>query len=360
MRFAKSQSVLCLFAAALLSACGSPGVPLPPSLEVAKPVPDLRVARKGNKVYLTWTAPTVTTDRHNIQHPGATEICRSVSSTMAECGTPRAKVPPVKASESKSTNKTQATFTDDLPATLQSANPASDVIYAISVLNSYGRTAGLSNKVQVPAAPTLPPPSDFHAELTADGVRLEWTPIPPPPEIPGLRFVYRIYRREQGTNKDAIAGEIPIAAETASTLLDHSFEWEKTYAYRATVGTLIAAADGEQKVEGDDTPPVSVVAHDIFPPAVPAGLQAVFSGPGQKSFIDLVWTPNSESDLAGYNIYRHDQRTEPAKINSELVKAPAFRDTQVLSGHQFFYSITAVDVRGNESPHSEEASETVP
>src|SRR5437762_1352512 len=181
MRFAKSQSGLCLFVAALLTSCGSPGVPLPPSLEVAKPVTDLRVARKGDKVYLTWTAPTLTTDHHNIQHPGATEICRTVSSTMAECGTPIAKVPPVKVSESKGTNKTEATFTDDLPATLRSANPASSVTYAVSALNSYGRSAGLSNKVRVPAAPTLPPPSGFHAELTGDGVRLQWTPIPPPP-----------------------------------------------------------------------------------------------------------------------------------------------------------------------------------
>jgi hypothetical protein len=269
-------------------------------------------------------------------------------------------VPPVKVSESKGTNKTEATFTDDLPATLRSANPASSVTYAVSALNSYGRSAGLSNKVRVPAAPTLPPPSGFHAELTGDGVRLQWTPIPPPPEIPGIRFVYRVYRREQGANKDAIAGEIPVAAGTASTLPDHSFEWGKTYAYRATVVTLIGAANNEARVEGDDTPPVSVITHDVFPPAAPAGLQAVFSGPGQKLFIDLVWTPNSESDLAGYNIYRHEQGTEPTKLNSELVKAPAFRDPQVVSGHQYFYSITALDVRGNESPHSEEASETVP
>src|SRR5437667_416354 len=262
MRFVKSRSFLCLLAAALLCSCGSPGVPLPPSLEVAKPVTDLRVARKGDKVYLTWTAPTVTTDRH--------------------------------------------------------------------------------------------------AELTADGVMLTWRPFPSPPEIPGLRFVYRIYRRQPATNKDAIAGEVPVVEETPVSLLDHSFEWEKTYAYRATVVTQIVAADGEQRVEGDDTPPVTVVAHDVFPPATPTGLQAVFSGPGQKSFIDLVWTPNSESDLAGYNIYRHEQGTELTKLNSELVKAPAFRDAQVLSGHQYSYLITAADVRGNESPHSEEASETVP
>ena len=272
---------------------------------------------------------------------------------MSECGSPVARVPRAK--------NTGSTFTDELPAALQSANPNSSVVYAVSVLNSYGRSAGLSNKVQVPAAPTLPPPNDFRAELGGDGVHLAWASIPSPPQIPGVRFVCRVYRREQGSNKDVVAGEVSIAAESPSMLLDQSFEWEKTFAYRATVVTLIAQRSGpEQQVEGSDTPPVSIVAHDVFPPSTPAGLQAVFSGPGQKLFIDLVWTPNSDSDLAGYNIYRHEQGGEPVKLNPELANAPAFRDLQVLSGHQYFYSVTAVDVRGNESPHSEEASETVP
>ena len=55
-------------------------------------------------------------------------------------------------------------------------------------------------------------------------------------------------------------------------------------------------------IEGDDTPEVKVFANDVFPPAVPSGLQAVFSGPGQKPFIDLVWAPVSDADLAGYNV----------------------------------------------------------
>lgn len=344
----------------MLASCGSPGVPLPPSLELTKPVTDLRAARKGDKVYLTWTAPTLTADRHNIQHPGPTEICRSIGSTMAECGSPVSKVAPTKAPESKKPSKSQASFTDQLPAALQSSNPTSSITYAVSVLNSYGRSAGLSNRVQVPAVPTLAPPSDFHAELTADGVRLSWASFSSSPEIAGLRFSCRVYRREQGSNKDAVTEETPIAAGSVSTLTDHSFEWEKSYAYRATIVTYVTEVNGEQQVEGDDTPTVTIFAHDIFPPAAPTGMQAVFSGPGQKLFIDLVWTPNSESDLAGYNIYRHEEGAEPVKINSDLVRAPGFRDTQVLSGHEYFYSITAVDARSNESPHSPEANESVP
>jgi hypothetical protein len=48
------------------------------------------------------------------------------------------------------------------------------------------------------------------------------------------------------------------------------------------------------------------------------------------------------------------------KINSEPVKTPAFRDTTAVGGKRYFYSVTAVDLRGNESTHSEDASETVP
>ena len=98
----------------------------------------------------------------------------------------------------------------------------------------------------------------------------------------------------------------------------------------------------------------------MFPPATPSGLQAVFSGPGQKPFIDLIWAPNTDPDLAGYNVYRHVPGTQPAKINAELIKAPAFRDSTVIPGNQYSYSVSAVDVGGNESPHSEEASEGVP
>jgi fibronectin type 3 domain-containing protein len=86
----------------------------------------------------------------------------------------------------------------------------------------------------------------------------------------------------------------------------------------------------------------------------------VFSGPGQKPFIDLVWTPDTESDLAGYNLFRRENGGDWTKLNSDLIKASDFHDTDVQPGHKYFYSVSAVDVRGNESPRSEEASETVP
>jgi hypothetical protein len=324
--------------------------------------------RKGNRVYLTWTPPTQTTDRQTIRHIGATRICRNLTSATApeakkdECGNVAGTVPPaqpvdIRKPKAAPTTKPVEKYTDEISTA--GIDPVGAFAYAVEVLNDRGRSAGLSNRVHVPAAPTLPPPADFAAQVKADGIFISWTPLPTRVEIPLLHYVYRIYRREEN-GKDKIAVELPLDA-APNSFLDPNFEWEKRYTYRATVVTLIHREAGpEAQVEGDDTPEVPVFAHDIFPPAPPSGLQAVFSGENQQSFIDLIWNPNTESDLAGYNIFRHEDGGPAAKINSELVKLPAFRDLNVLPGKKYYYSVSAADVRGNESPRSEEANESVP
>jgi fibronectin type 3 domain-containing protein len=47
-------------------------------------------------------------------------------------------------------------------------------------------------------------------------------------------------------------------------------------------------------------------------------------------------------------------------LNEELIKAPAYRDENVAPQKKYSYSVSAVDVRGNESARSEEATESVP
>ncbi|HEX6804273.1 MAG TPA: hypothetical protein VF133_11390 [Terriglobales bacterium] len=349
---------LSLLLAALLAACGSPGVPIPPSLELPRPVTNLRASRKGDTVTLTWSTPTKTTDQHNIRHPGTTQICRD-SEPMKQC-VKVAEIPFAKPAPHQTQTPAVESYTDSIPVNLQTHNPLAGVFYAVSVENSYRRSAGLSNQAEVPVAPTLPPPANFRAQLNADGVHLSWDALTHLPELQGLGFLYRVYRHELAGKTQVVAAEVP-AANSSPAAVDSSFEWEKTYEYRVTVVTLVAQSNGtEQQIEGDDSPVITVVAHDTFPPATPSGLQAVFSGPGQKPFIDLVWNANTEADFAGYNVYRSEEGATAAKINSELVKSPAFRDTNVVAGHTYLYSVSAVDVRGNESPKSEETSETVP
>jgi len=351
------SNLLTIVAVAVLTACGYPGPPKPPALNLPQPPTDLRAIRKGNNVYLSWSVPTETTDSLAVRHLGPTRICRSAVA-MSECTSAIGEVgAPSLPTGNKPVPKLQQSFTDALPGTLLSDNPSAQIFYAVSVLNDRGRSAGISNVVSVPAVVTPPPPADFHAEVTAAGVVLGWTPIHTT-ERPDTRQVYRVYRREANGTADTMVGEAPL---DSSQLSDQSFDWEKTYFYRATVVTIIhSPGEPERPFESDDTPPVRVFAHDIFPPAVPAGLQAAFSGVGQQPFIDLIWAPDSEADLAGYNVYRHEEGGEPKKINSQPIKTPSFRDVNITSGHTYIYSVSAIDVRGNESARSTEASETVP
>ncbi len=361
-----APTALCL----LLAGCAQPGPPLPPSLELPKPPTNLRASRKGNRVTLTWSEPTLTTDRQGVRYVGPTLVCLSLEYEMTECGSPAEMLPSPSAVPQKPGSPLPApqTYTGTLPAAMEPLDPAAEVTYAVEVLNRNARGAGLSNRVHVPAVLTLPPPPDLAAELTGDGVVLTWTSAGELQNVPNVQHRYRVYRRDESSGKDAIAGEVPIPvpAPGPSTepgpahFTDSAFAWERTYLYRVTAVTIVKRPDSEVQVEGDDTPPVRVIAHDVFPPSVPAGLQAAFSGEGQKPFIDLIWAPVTNADLAGYNIYRSEADAAAIKLNSELVKAPSYRDSAVASGKTYTYSVSAVDVRGNESQRSEPASEPVP
>ncbi len=348
-----------------LISCANPGVPLPPELELPRRVGDLHATRKGEKVSLSWSVPGETVDHQSIRHQGPTRICRNIDPAPVDCDHPAAEIPastfpaPPQPKKGPTAPKVQASYIDVLPSQLQQEHAADLVNYAVSVLNQSGRSAGPSNVVQVPAAPTLPPPADLQAQVTSEGILLSWA-NPAAPTIPALHFIVRIYRRAEEAKSATIAGEVPVSTEKGQWL-DQTFEWNKTYQFHATIVTTVTRPGApDVQVEGDDTPAIRVDARDMFPPKVPTGLQAVASGVGQKPFIDLIWAPVADADLAGYNVYRHEDGNAPVKINTDLVKTPAYRDADVSAGHEYTYSVSAVDLRGNESAHSEEASEKMP
>jgi hypothetical protein len=383
-------SCVALSALGWLTGCASIGPPIPPSLELPKPPIDLRAARKGDKVTLTWSVPEHTTDRQTVRHLGKTGVCRildetnktipiTVDPTTKKCDTPVGEVEPpadFSAPRKPPGKKLTESFVEILREPFEREHSTGFATYAVEVLNTAGRSAGISNQVGVPLVPTLAPFGGFAAEVTGQGVLISWRcPHELGRSTSGVTYRFRIYRR----GKDAVESKIAevdateCALEAASgtvseerkkvaaSFLDQTFEWEKTYFYRGAVVSVVeAAGKPAAEVEGDDTPEVKVFAHDVFPPAVPSGLQAVSSGPGQQAFVDLIWAPVTDSDLEGYNVYRHEAGAAAAKLNSVLVKTPAFRDADVAAGRTYFYSVSAVDMRLNESARSEEASESVP
>jgi hypothetical protein len=366
MRLPKHLLVLlCSFAACLSLACGTPGAPQPPSLQLPRPVENLAAERKGTRVLLSWAQPTQTTDKQNVRHLGVTRICRSVDEfPMAICREVVKELGPTEMT-SQTTGKganPRVLFEDLLsPQAMGERHYAG---YAVEVFNDRNKTAGLSNQIRVPLAPTLPIPTDLKVDVTSNGPVLHWagqSRAQLGKLAQAYEFHYRIYRRLSDQPNYTIVGEVPLNGPQF-VASDPSFEWEKTYIYKVTPVTAIPAAGGvgASEIEGDDSSPAQVTVHDVFPPARPTGLQAVYSGVGQKAFIDLSWAPNTESDLAGYTVYRHEKDQPPIAISKEPAKGPSFRDDGVEAGHTYYYFVQAADVRGNLSESSQEASESVP
>ena len=381
----------CAAVLALAPGCASPGAPQPPSLRLPQTVNNLTAVRQGNRVVLTWSAPTVTTDHQPIRWPTATRVCRVVNQfPINQCGEPVAQIPASElASSAPTARRPVVSYEDLLPAALipQQVTSQNQATYALEVVNQRGRSAGLSNQARIPLVPTEPPPTGFRATLDAQGPRLQWDNASSFTPTSEVSCVLRIYRRASATGAASVAAyptgqsstppkpgarthapappEFALIAEQPcqpgpGEARDTSFEWEQEYDYKAATVTVIAAPGRPVvEVEGDDSAQVQLVTHDIFPPAVPSGLQAVFSSVGQTPFIDLTWAPNTESDLAGYIVYRRTGSAPFTAVSGEL-KSPAWRDADVHPGQQYFYAVSAVDVRGNHSAQSAPASETVP
>jgi len=89
---------------------------------------------------------------------------------------------------------------------------------------------------------------------------------------------------------------------------------------------------------------------DSIPPAIPTGLNIIIDSVGVAH---LAWTANVEPDLRGYRILRSfTKEGEKSPVAGALIKENHFTDTLSLqlSNPKVYYSLTAVDMRYNESP----------
>jgi len=354
-----------LAATIVLSGCGMPGAPLPPSLQLPDRVTDLSAVRTGNQVALTWSMPKRDTDKVLLKGDVTVRICRN-ESVAASCST---------AATLQAGANTAGTFTDTLPPALAEDAPRV-ITYFVELDNRKGRTAGLSNGVQILAGEAPTAVNGLAAEMRRDGVLLQWMPAPaaaPPVAV-------RLMRELVSPPAPAKAAQGPLAPRAEpqertlfvkpgrylDQALDSSIQFGETYEYRAQRVARVAVNGEMLELAGPLSGPVRIAAVNVFPPAVPKGLAAVATAgeEGAGPAIDLNWQPGTEADLAGYLVYRRDagasenawQRISPA----QPVAQPDYHDANVQPGHAYFYAVSAVDEQGHESARSAETEETVP
>ena len=343
-----------------------PGAPLPPSLNLPVPVTDLSAVRTGPQVALAWTLPTKTTDKVLLKGNIAVSVCRNETSVSACSIATTLQFAPGAA----------ATFNDTLPAPLAAGSPRV-LTYSVELINRKGRSAGLSNSVEVLAGEAPPAVENLTAEMRKDGVLLRWAPAPSDSSPVAIRLVRRLLSTPV---KKSDQGPLPEPAEPleqsllvepiahSDRALDKNIRFGETYEYRAQRVARVTIGGSTLELAGPLTAPVRIDAINIFPPSAPKGLDAVATSGenGAGPAIDLSWLPGAEADLAGYIVYRRDRDTSgPAAAWQRIspaqpVVGPGFHDSNVQPGHTYIYTVTAIDQSGHESARSNEASDTVP
>ncbi len=335
--------------------CGTPGPPLPPSLNLPDPVTDLAAVRNGNQVTLTWTMPKHNTDKLSLKSSVSVHVCRR------EAAAPCAAVVDLNLAPASA-----GSFIEELSATL-AAGPTRAVSYFVEVKNRNGRSAGLSNPAVILAGKAPAPITGLAAEVRRTGIVLRWIHGDPQQAV-------RLHRKlltphaAQGASGPLAPPAPPIdrnllvdsdtgRVEDQDIVLGNSYEYRAQRVARTTIG------DRTVELAGETTSPIRVDAQDVFPPAIPTGLVAVASEPvpGTPAFIDLNWQPVADSGLSGYYVYRREEGMPWQRISGDQpVSAAAFHDTHILAGHTYRYGASAVDQLGHESARSSEAVETVP
>jgi hypothetical protein len=354
-----------------LAGCGTPGAPMPPSLNLPDPVTNLSATRAGNQVSLAWTMPRRNTDKLLLKGNLPVRVCRKEDEGACAPLAGGLLFAP----------GTGGAFTEVLPPLL-AAGPPRPLTYVVELPNRKGRSAGLSNAAVVLAGEAPAAVANLTAEVRKDGVALRWTPDSPT----APRFSHaaiRLHRKlltplpeAKPQSQPGVLAPPPepleqsllvascAAGETrCGKALDKSIRFGQVYEYRVQRVARVTAGKETLELAGALSAPLRVEAQDIFPPETPTGLVAVAAAGenGAETAVDLSWQPVTDATLAGYIVDRREgeggwQRISPAP----LLTSPAFHDTQVQGGHSYRYAVSAVGQNGHESPRSAEAEETVP
>ena len=347
--------------------CGAPGEPTPPTPPVPVAITDLAAHQAGDGIHLTFTMPAKTVSGDPLTGPPALEVLRG---SLKPDGSPDGKsfqvvttIPGALVANYRSEDRVQLL----VPITTEEirAHPGDTFVYRVRTRASRKRASADSNPASVRMLPVSERITSLHATVTESAIELSWqapTRTSTGDPLPAISES-RVYRGElDPASADAAAKDISqakwksplalLAVSPTNSYRDTLFDFGKTYFY--IVRTAISQASSGV-LESSDSDPAIIAPRDVFPPAVPQGLVAavIVGSPTNPPEVDLSWSINLETDLAGYRAYRSEQEGTPGQlVTSDLLLSPAYRDTSVKSGHRYWYSVTSVDRSGNESAPS--------
>jgi hypothetical protein len=408
-------ALLLALALTLAPACGHKGPPLPPRRPTPPSLVDFRLAQRGDSLELSCTAPSASVEgvawervnidlfwgeglidlekageRRTVSTPPGTRVVETVSlpapgtivraAGRASAGRDRgqrslimtleAQAPLVAPSELDGRLQPKGVAlawqgpepepvpAPDLSAIVGSRGPISDRPSSGPGTAKTSRAGPESPGAGAPTRTEGPDPEPAESETAIDE---EDVPAPAAEESPetGGRA------SEDETTMEEVAEEPPprnhgfrvyrrVEPGVYGLPLNRQPQEERRFQDAAApLGTtscyvIRAVGSVDPLIESAPSNEVCLDVRDIAPPSPPTGLAVV----PREGGLEVVWSPSSASDLAGYRVYRAAGQGEASKVGEVPAGATAWLDTTTAAGVLYRYTVTAFDRAGNEGPPS--------
>jgi hypothetical protein len=318
-------------AAALMAGCGYMGDPQPPLANVPAAVQGLTAVERGARIVVEFPVAQRTTEQMPIKPP-VTEDLRIGTFSGADFKADQWAAQAQRITGGHVANGMALYETPAAPWV------GKEAIVAVRVAGGNGKQSGWSNFAIVDVVPEPERPRNFTAVPSPLGVSLTWS-------ARGDRF--RVYRRGPGET-----GFTAQAAVEKPEWTDANADFGKHYAYM--VQTIVKLANDKEALS-DPSEEAAITPEDVFPPAVPTGLQAAAA----PASIELAWDANTEPFLGGYRVYR-SAAGGPVEKLAEVGVIPSYSDRQVEPGKTYRYAVAAVSKTGYESAISAPVEASLP
>ena len=168
---------------------------------------------------------------------------------------------------------------------------------------------------------------------------------------------YNIYRKidieepgEAGTNVGTIEEEVFKKISRSNVLIEY-YE-DRDTGINGNYSYYVSAVISNQ-IESAPSETVSIKVTDIFPPEIPANLVCFKA----QDHLFLTWRPVMDTDFSHYRVYRRLTLNKEFQLAADKVTATSYKDKDLKAGKTYFYVITSVDIKGNESEYSNEVKE---
>jgi hypothetical protein len=313
---------LCLAAFLLPSGCGYIGGPLTPLANVPTRISDLAAIQRGDTIVAHCTLPTYTTENILINTPLALDLRVGAAGEHFNAADWAHQAKLISGAQIK-----DGIATFRIPSKEWTGK---EVAIGVRAIGSNGKASDWSNYEMLSVVVPPQTPTDVDVKDVAAGERITWA---------GRGDRFRVVRHSGDEE-----GYTVVATIDGHEYTDPGIEYGKPYSYQ--VQALVDAGNSKT-AESDLSAPVPITPKDTFAPAVPSGLRADLA----PTSVVLAWEPDTETDLAGYRVYRSVAGGPWQKL-ADVNGIPSYSDTTIEHGKTYQYAVSAIDKAANESARS--------